>query len=132
MTTTPPAEESGLPVPQPKSRKTLYVAGGIVGAVAVVGGAAAWAATSFFGTGPQAATALPSSTVAYVSVDLDPNGAQKIAAFKLLRKFPGLAKQIGSTDDLREKIVDGISGAAGCKVDFATDVKPWIGDRAGF
>lgn len=135
MTTTPPvppAEDPGVPVAQPKSRKTVYVVGGVVGAIAIVGGAAAWAATSFFGTGPQPATALPSSTVAYVSVDLDPNGSQKIAAFKLLRKFPGLAKQIGSTDDLREKIVDGVAGAAGCKVDFDTDVKPWLGNRAGF
>lgn len=135
MTTTPPAmppgEDPGVPVAQPKSRKTVYLAGGVVGAVAVVGGAAAWAATSFFGTGPQPATALPSSTVAYVSVDLDPNGAQKIAAFKLLRKFPGLAKQIGSVDDVREKVVDGIAGATGCKVDFNHDVKPWLGDRAG-
>lgn len=135
MTTMPPAtssgEEPGVPVGQPRSRKTLYVAPGAVGAVAVVGGAAAWAATSFFSTGPQPATALPSSTVAYVSVDLDPNGSQKIAAFELLRKFPGLAKKLGSVDDLREKIVDGITGAAGCHVDFAHDVKPWLGDRAG-
>lgn len=136
MTTTPPAspfgEDPGVPVPQPKSRKTAYVAGGVVGAIAVVGGAAAWAATSFFSTGPQPATALPSSTVAYVSVDLDPNGSQKIAAFKLLRKFPALAKQLGSVDDIRKNIVEGIAGASGCKVDFNADVKPWLGDRAGF
>lgn len=136
MTTTPPAtasgDEPGVPVAQPKRRRTAYVVGGAVGAVAVLGGAAAWAATSFFSTGPQPATALPSSTVAYVSVDLDPNGSQKIAAFQLLRRFPGLAKQLGSVDDVREKIVDGIAGAAGCKVDFGSDVKPWLGDRAGF
>jgi len=51
---------------------------GAFGATAVVVAGGAWAATSFFATGSQPAEALPDSTVAYASIDLDPSGGQKI------------------------------------------------------
>lgn len=114
------------------SRKRLIAVGAIVAGGAVVAGGA-WAATSFFATGAQPAEALPSSTVAYASVDLDPSGAQKIEAIKMLRKFPAFTDEldIQSDDDLLQKLFDEASSSGECEgLDYADDVKPWIGSRA--
>ena len=64
----------------------------------------AWAAWSFFATGPQPAEALPDSTIAYASIDLDPSGGQKIEALQTLKKFPAFEDEVGldTDDDIRE------------------------------
>jgi hypothetical protein len=109
----------------------------VIGAVAVVVvamlGGGAYAAYSFLdGGGPEPAEVLPASTLAALSVDLDPSASQKIAAIRSIRKFPALKKTLGlqADDDLRrfafDKIVDGHCG----KLDFEHDVKPWLGKRA--
>src|SRR5690349_21277087 len=67
--------------PKNDNRKRLIAVGAIVAGGAVVAGGA-WAATSFFATGSQPSEALPDSTIAYMSVDLDPSGGQKIEAIK--------------------------------------------------
>jgi hypothetical protein len=106
------------------------VGGGLV-ALAVVG-AGAWAAWSFFATGPQPAEALPASTIAYVSVDLDPSGGQKIEAVRTLRKFPAFKDQIGldTDDDIRQRIFEEIQGTGACEdLDYGDDIEPWLGDR---
>src|SRR4051794_17630543 len=113
----------GRPIQPPKpgaGRRTAVVVGGIVGAV-VLAGAGAWA-WSFFSTGEQPAVALPDSTFAYASVDLDPSGGQKIEALKTLVKFPALKEQAGldATDDVRRKIVDNLLLGPTCNgLDFA-------------
>lgn len=108
-----------------------------LGAVVVAGGAViaggAWAATTFFATGSQPAEALPDSTIAYASVDLDPSGGQKIEAIKTLRKFPGFTDKIDleTDDDLRERFFEEIISSGECEgLDYAEDVKPWLGSRA--
>lgn len=114
------------------NRKRLLALGGLVGVLAVAGGAA-WAATSFLGTGSQAAEALPASTLGYVSIDLDPSGGQKIEAIQTLRKFPAFKEEIGleTDDDLREKIFEEIVKSGECEgLDYAKDVEPWLGSRA--
>lgn len=114
------------------SRKRLLVLGGLVGVLAV-GGGAVWAASSFLGTGAQPAEAMPASTLGYVSIDLDPSGSQKIEAIQTLRKFPAFKEQIGleTDDDIREKIVEEIVKSGECEgLDYAQDVEPWLGDRA--
>ena len=110
-----------------EQRAEALVAGGAV----VAGGA--WAATSFFATGAQPAEALPDSTVAYLSVDLDPSGGQKIEAIKTLRKFPGFADNVDleTDDDLRERLFEEITSSGECEgLDYAADVEPWLGSRA--
>lgn len=100
--------------------------------LALVGGGI-WAATSFFGAGPQPAEALPDTTLGYASIDLDPSGGQKIEAIRTLRKFPAFKDQVGldTTDDLREKLFDEIQKDAPCKgLDYGDDIEPWLGDRA--
>jgi len=116
----------------PKGRKGLWIGGGVLAALAVGGGAAAWAAASFFGQGSQPAEALPASTIGYVSIDLDPSGGQKIAALKLARKFPAFKEKVGlrTDDDLRAWIFKELAADADCKVDFDKDVEPWLGSRA--
>ncbi len=111
-------------------RRTALITGGAVAALLVVGGGV-WAAMSFFATGPQPAEVLPSSTVGYASVDLDPSGGQKIEAMQMIKKFPALEKELNgldADDDLLEKVFgelekecDGLS--------YEDDVKPWLGYR---
>lgn len=117
--------------PDNDNRKRLIAVGALVVGGAVVAGGA-WAATSFFATGSQPAEALPDSTVAYFSVDLDPSGGQKIEAIKTLRKFPGFTDEIDleTDDDLRERFFEEITKSGECEgLDYAEDVKPWLGSR---
>lgn len=122
-----PEESSG------GSRRVTVIAAVAAVVVAVLGGGA-FAAYSFLsGGGSQPADVLPASTVAVVSVDLDPSASQKIAAIKTIRKFPALKKSLGleADDDLREFIFDKITAAGDCgSLDFDKDVKPWVGKRA--
>ena len=111
-------------------RRAWWIAGG---AVALLGlGAGAWAALGFFQQGAQPAEALPSSTVAYLSIDLDPAGGQKIDAFRTLNKFPAFKDEVGvdSVDELRHKIGEQLVGEADCPgLDYDRDIDPWLGDR---
>ena len=124
------------PASQPRSggsgKKPALIAGGAIAALLLVGGGI-WAATWYFGTGAQPAEALPDSTIAYVSIDLDPSGAQKIEAVKMLNKFPAFRDQIGinAEDDIREKLFDEIKKTSSCdSLSYADDIEPWLGDRA--
>jgi hypothetical protein len=109
-------------------RRTAVVAGGVVVGLGLVGGAA-WAAMSFFATGSQPAEALPGGTLGYASVDLDPSGSQKIEALEMVKQFPALDKELGgidADDDLLAKVF----AEADCEgLDYADDVKPWLGYR---
>lgn len=118
--------------PANDNKKRLIALGAIVAGGAVVAGGA-WAATSFFATGSQPAEALPVTTVAYFSVDLDPSGGQKIEAIKTLRKFPGFTDKLDleTDDDLRERLFEEITSSGECEgLDYAADVEPWLGSRA--
>ncbi len=114
-------------------RRGLVVVGAVA-AVAVlgVGGALAYQAV-LGGGGAQPESALPSTTVAFVKVDLDPAGSQKVDAIRFLRKFPELKAKIASEDtDLRKAIVDAVQDEGVLTdVDYATDIEPWLGQRFG-
>lgn len=123
------------PLPGPgTSRSRRFVAVGAVAAVvaAAVGGGI-WAWQAWTAQGAQPSKALPANTLAYAALDLDPPGQQKVAAFRTLRKFPSLKKQLGldSADDLSESIVKNITEQSSCDLDFS-HIKPWIGDRLAF
>jgi hypothetical protein len=124
----------GPGAPRPHSRRRWWI-GGLALCVAGAGaGAAAWAAVSFFGTGDQPAEALPDSTIGYLGIDLDPSGGQKLAALQVARKFPALKDQVGlgTGDDLRKWLFDGLSDGSDCAIDYARDIEPWLGSRAAF
>jgi hypothetical protein len=112
-------------------RRTAWVVGGAVAVLGIVG-AGAWAALSFLSSGPQPAEALPASTLAYASIDLDPSGAQKIEALRTLREFPALRDRLGlhATDDVRRLVFEEMQRSGTCPdVDYGRDVEPWLGDR---
>jgi hypothetical protein len=115
-----------------RSRKPLFLAGGGIVALGLVGGGV-WAASSLLGSGAQPAEALPASTLGYASIDLDPSASQKVEAFQMLRKFPAIKDELGlaSGDDLRKKLFDEIQAQASCPdLGYRVDIEPWIGDRA--
>ncbi|WP_372733398.1 DUF3352 domain-containing protein [Nocardioides sp.] len=123
---TPPAQSTSAGV----LKKGIVVGGGVLGATAL--GVGAWAAVSFFSTGAQPAQALPDSTLAYVSIDLDPSGGQKIEALRTLNKFPAFEDEIGldTDDDIAKEIFEQIQEESDCEgVDYDEDVAPWLGSR---
>jgi hypothetical protein len=126
-----PVEPGAATPSRGRGRKGLLIGGGVA-ALALVG-AGAWAAVSFFATGPQPAEALPAATLGYVAVDLDPSGGQKIEALRTLNKFPAFEDEvgIGTDDDILEAIFDEIESSLDCSgLDYEDDVEPWLGDRA--
>lgn len=131
MTDPAPTESTTeLPAAAPKRRR-MIIGGGIAGAAVLVG-AGAFAVAQLSGGGPQPHDVLPDTVVAYARIDLDPSADQKIAALRLLRKFPTLADEIGITSaqqDVRRLIVD--EATKDCDIDFEDDVEPWLGSRVG-
>lgn len=128
----PDPDQPGEEHARPRRRRTPWVIAVVV-VLLLGGGAATWAVMSFFRQGPQPAEALPASTIAYVSVDLDPSGGQKIDAFRTLNKFPAFKDQVGvsSTDDVRRKVGQAFVSDLACTgVTYADDIEPWLGDRA--
>jgi hypothetical protein len=125
-----PLEPTGPGTGAGGGRRTTLVAGGAIAGLLLVGGGV-WAAMSFFASGPQPSEVLPSTTIGYASIDLDPSGGQKIEAFRMLDKFPAIKKELDgfdADDDLLAKVFselekdcDGLS--------YADDVKPWLGYR---
>jgi hypothetical protein len=127
-TATGPAAAPGEPAPSRRRRTAVLAASGL--AVVAVVGVGGWGLAQFLSAGSSAASALPAGTAAYLTVDLDPSGTQKIEALRTLRKFPGIKKHLdlGVRDDIRRYVVDKM--AADCKgLDYDKDVKPWIGEK---
>jgi hypothetical protein len=134
-----PATESGTDVlavgsPRPSSsgRRRGLLVGGAVLAVALVGGGAALAASKLGGGGAQPDEVVPASAVAFVAFDLDPSSGQKIDFLRFARKFPDAADAIGKDDDVRKAVFEALKKQGDLKGDWASDVEPWLGDRAGF
>ncbi|MEV7970441.1 DUF3352 domain-containing protein [Sphaerisporangium sp. NPDC088356] len=127
-------EELGSPVPpRGKTGKGWLLA--IIAAVlvVVVGGGGVYAVSLLSGGGTQPEDVLPSGTLAYVRVDLDPAANQKVALFNLARKFSATRDSF-TGDDPRRALFDLVSKDSEdlAKVDYARDVEPWIGARVGF
>ncbi|REK73238.1 hypothetical protein DX116_06645 [Aeromicrobium endophyticum] len=133
----PPADGAPVATGGGKGRRGGRVAiiGGVVAALVVAGGIGAYAVYDrLSGGGPQPHDVMPASTQVYLRFDLDPSASQKVDLFKLLRKVPDLADEIGIKDeqaDIRELVFPKIL-ASECKdVDYDKDVEPWLGDRIG-
>ncbi|MET9272718.1 DUF3352 domain-containing protein [Kribbella sp. NPDC003557] len=125
--------------PEPKKKRGKLIP--IIAAVAmvlVVAGGGIFAYGKLGGGGKQPADVLPGTAVGYARVDLNPSAGQKVAAVRFLMKFPSVKDNLGLTgeqDDLRQKLFEQIKKSAGddlADVDFDKDIKPWLGDRAGF
>ncbi len=117
---------------RPRGRRPLLLTAAAVAVVGVVG-TGAWGVAQLVGGGPEPATAVPSDALAYLAVDLDPSAAQKVEAFRTLRKFPALKDELdlGSGDDLREWVFDQIQAGGECEDLTFEDVDAWLGNRVG-
>ncbi|MFF0271049.1 DUF3352 domain-containing protein [Kribbella sp. NPDC004536] len=125
--------------PEPKKKRGKLIP--IVAALAmvlVVAGGGIFAYGKLGGGGKQPADVLPGTAVGYARVDLNPSAGQKVNAIRFLMKFPSVKDNLGLTgdqDDLKQKLFEQIKKSAGddlADVDYAKDIKPWLGDRAGF
>ncbi len=123
------------PVAQPpRKRRPVVVGVAVVAALALVGAGVAFLPRLLGGAaaGPQPAVALPSTTVAYLSVDLNPGLGQKAAAVQFLTKFPAFKGQLTESSDLRRSVFEQLQRNDPTlfgDVDFEADIKPWLGDR---
>jgi Protein of unknown function (DUF3352) len=85
-------------------------------------------------TGPQPHDVLPANALAYVRVDLDPSGPEKVRALRFLRTFPAFEARTGIDDDradVREALLDATLGLGACGLDYDDDVAGWLGERVG-
>lgn len=118
------------PAGKPRSRRGRHIA--LITAAVLVGGTGitAFAVGSYLsGGGTQPDDVLRSGALAFAKVDLDPAANQKIAAYQLSKKFPGLLKDNGADEFLKDTLLAGLF--TDTDVSFEQDVKPWLGDRAG-
>ena len=127
----PPAAAAGT---RGGGRKKLII-GGIVAAVVLGGGVGAYAVyDKLDGGGPQPHDVLPSTTDGYLRLDLDPSAGQKVDLFRLIRKVPDLADEVGitsDTSDIRELVFRDVLASECDDLDYDKDVEPWLGDRIG-
>lgn len=113
-----------------KGRKRALAAVAAVGVLAVAGGA--YGVSQFMSGGDGPATAVPADALAYLALDLDPSGSQKVEILKTLRKFPAIEDELGlgSEEDLRKWMFEAVTEDAPCDdLDFDKDIEPWLGSR---
>jgi hypothetical protein len=115
----------------PKRRIAPVVTSAVVVLAIVLGGGAFTAVKLLASKGSQPDKWAPSTSIAFAKVDLDPSASAKVAAWEFEQKFPK-APKLASADQLK----DGLLGAAfddgSGDVNYATDIKPWLGDRLAF
>ncbi|HEX4817554.1 MAG TPA: DUF3352 domain-containing protein [Nonomuraea sp.] len=124
-------EGFGPAQPDKKGRKGWLIAAAAALAVVLLGGGAVWAVGVLGGGGTQPHEVLPTDSIAYARLDLDPAANQKLALFQLARKFT-VTKDAFTGDDPRKALFDALSDTSDDKLDFAKDVDPWLGSRIGF
>lgn len=138
MTEQPPITyELSTPTERPeggRSIKGLVIAGVAAVVVLALAGGAFAVVKKLDGGGAQPHDVLPASVIAYARVDVDPSASQKIALFKLIRKFPDAADEIGiksANTDVRKLLVEEALSEGDCDLTYDKDVKPWLGSRVG-
>src|SRR3954454_17625511 len=87
-------------------------------AVAVVGAV---------GGGEQPEDVLPANSVAIVKVDLNPPFAQQKAVYDLSKKFPSV--HADSVNSIKDDLLSSLFFNS-TDLSYASDVKPWLRDRA--
>jgi hypothetical protein len=119
-------------VAPPRRRRTgRWIAAGVAALVVIAGGAVgAYAYSALSGGGPQPESVLPSTTIAFAKIDLDPAANQKIALYRLSHKFPSTSGLIPSENDLKDSVLTKVLSNASIGLNYERDIKPWLGDRA--
>jgi hypothetical protein len=96
-------------------------------AVLVAGIGTAVAVGSAIGGGQQPEEVLPKKSIAVMKVDLAPSLGQRKAVYDISRKFNGV--QPKSVETVKDDLLEALFNSDGTDLDYATDVKPWLGDR---
>jgi Protein of unknown function (DUF3352) len=125
------SSEGGAAEPTPRRRRTRWVAGISAVAVLAAAGAGYAAFSALSGGGSQPEDVLPAATIAFVKVDLDPSAGQKLELFKLLQRFPKSAELTSADTDFGDWLIRRLveSDATPDGIQFAKDIKPWLGQR---
>ncbi|MBB2909985.1 hypothetical protein FHS43_001231 [Streptosporangium becharense] len=125
------ASPVGAP-PKRRGGKSWFLAVIAALVVVLVGGGGVFAVNLLSGGGSQPHDVLPGNALGYVRLDLDPAANQKVALFTIARKFT-TTKSSFSGDDPQQAIFDMLKKDSPKleKVDYATDVQPWLGARIG-
>ena len=114
------------PPPPPRSaRRSGTIVGASALVVALLAGAGVYVASQSADAG-NPASVMPASTFAMVKLDLSPGRAQTTAIERFAKRFP--AGEMSTVADVRNKTLEGF--AESLDLDYAKDVKPWLGDTA--
>ncbi|HEY5049896.1 MAG TPA: DUF3352 domain-containing protein, partial [Acidothermaceae bacterium] len=101
----------------------------LLAVLAVIGGGVAYVGYhKLASSGAQPDQWAPASSIAYLKIDLDPAASEKIAALRFEQKFPD-APHVTSADQLKDALLSEAFNRPSSEIDYATDIKPWLGDR---
>ena len=126
----PPAlDVLGSPEPARRGGRSSALLIGLVGAGALTVAGAAVAVASFLGGGgAQPEEVLPRSSMAMVKLDLDPAAGQKLAIYRLGKRFPSLSDDLRDADEVKDELLSALFQDVE-EVEYERDIRPWIGDR---
>jgi hypothetical protein len=120
---------SSGPIERQPRRNLAAIVVSIVAVLAViVGGVAYVGYHKLASSGAQPDKWAPSSSIAYIKIDLDPAAAEKVGAWRFEQKFPD-APHVTSADQLKDALLSEAFDQPSSDIDYATDIKPWLGDR---
>lgn len=124
---------SVLPAQPPRrNRRNVVVATAVSIALVAAGGTVA-AITLLGGSAHNASESAPASSVAFVQVDLDPSASQKLDIYQFSRRFPkSPTAHKGTSDSVVDTLLGDIVDSSDSGLDYQRDVKPWLGESAGF
>lgn len=121
----------GQPALAPRGRKTATIVGASVLSLAVLAGGG-FAAASILNqmNDHDISVALPQTTSAFFQADLDPSPGQKINLANVAGKIKDISnsKDYDTNKDPKEMFTDPFFS----KLDYKTEVEPWIGDKVAF
>jgi hypothetical protein len=114
---------------EPPRRNVAAIVVSLVAVLAVIAGGVAYVGYhKLASSGAQPDQWAPSSSIAYIKIDLDPAASEKIAALRFEQKFPD-APHVTSADQLKDALLSEAFAQPSTDIDYATDIKPWLGDR---
>ncbi|TDO89453.1 DUF3352 domain-containing protein [Enemella evansiae] len=137
-----PPQQPGQPVPpggpgQPaKKGIPLGAKIGAGAAALVLVGVGAFVAVDPLGmrANTETAKAAPADTIAYANINLNPGAAQQVEMIRFALKFPSVREKTNLREggDPKQQLFESITKDQNCPVDYENQIKPWLGDQAGF
>lgn len=116
-------------IERPPRRNLAAIVVSLVAVLAVIGGGVAYVGYhKLASSGAQPDQWAPSSSIAYIKIDLDPAASEKIAALRFEQKFPD-APHVTSADQLKDALLSEAFAQPTTDINYATDIKPWLGNR---